>query len=373
MACAACGKQLTSTTASHQNWQRCSRCKQAFYCDAGCQRVHWKRGGHKQACKEPMACNICLDNDGPPLPIQCGCGCREEAGCTHVACRIKAAEHQGLGYHEGWHTCTTCKQRYTGAVNLGLAEALWERHRRRPVHNADRLAAQGNLASAYVAQGRFVEAERRFRNLFTTQRRLFGADCEPTIVMALNLGMVLRNQDKNIEAVAVFRDVLPRAQRVLGPEHAYALTAASGLASTLTNLGNKIEAEPLLRDTLAIQQRVLGYGDHDTLETGRALSVLLINTRRYTEAEELSRVALAQAKRTLGPEHPLTLTVANVLALVLSRQQGKAVEAEALLKDTLAMQLRVRGPDHPDTQDFAQSLQDHEELQRRIASRGDET
>ena len=49
MACSACGKHLAGTTASHQNWQKCSRCKQAFYCDADCQREHWKRGGHKHA------------------------------------------------------------------------------------------------------------------------------------------------------------------------------------------------------------------------------------------------------------------------------------------------------------------------------------
>ena len=79
MACSACGKQLAGTTASHQNWQKCGRCKQAFYCDAGCQRSHWKRGGHRQACEEPMGCSICLDNDGPPLPIQGRCGCRVEA------------------------------------------------------------------------------------------------------------------------------------------------------------------------------------------------------------------------------------------------------------------------------------------------------
>ena len=79
MVCYACGKQLARTTASHPTWQRCSRCKQAFYCDADCQREHWKCGGHKKVCKEPRGCSICLDNDGPPLPIQGGCGCREEA------------------------------------------------------------------------------------------------------------------------------------------------------------------------------------------------------------------------------------------------------------------------------------------------------
>ena len=361
MACSACGKQLAGTTASHQNWQKCSRCKQAFYCDTACQREHWKRGGHKRACKEPMGCSICLDNDGPPLAIQGGCGCREEAGCAHVACRVQAAKHQGLGFHEGWHTCTTCKQPYTGAMALGLAEALWERHRRKPARNFDRLAAQNNLANAFMAQGQSAKAEELFRGLLATHQRLFGADEEHTLVDALNLGRALTNQNKDREAEAVLRDTLPRIQRVYGPEHEHALDAARGLAVALQNQGKYSEAEPLLRDTLAMQQRVHGDGHIDTLTTRTNLATLLTNTCSYSDAEELCRGALAQARRTLGPNHPATLGTAMVLGRALQVQQGKAVEASALLKDTFARMQRVYGPDQPNTRQTARYLQ---ELQR---------
>ena len=358
MACSACGKQLAGTTASHQHWQKCSRCKQAFYCNVGCQREHWKRGGHKQACKEPMGCSICLDNDGPPLPIQGGCGCRQEAGCAHVACRVQAAEHQGLEYHEGWHTCSTCKQKYTGAMELGLAEALWARHRRKPARNHHRLDAQHLLAAAYMTHGRDAEAEELFRELMAAFQHLAGADDENTHMDALNLGMALKNQGKYSEAEAVLRDILPRMQRVLGPKHEHALHTAMALAAALQDQQKYDEAEPLLRDTLAIQRRVHGDNHYDTLTTCRTLALLLTNTRRYSEAEELLRGALAQARRTLGPEHPVTLNLAGVLGRALSRQQGKAVEAEALLADTLNVQRRVCGPDHPDTRWTAQFLQD---------------
>ena len=356
--CSACGKQLAGTTASHQNWQKCSRCKQAFYCDSDCQRVHWKRGGHKRACKEPMACSICLDNDGPPLPIQGGCGCREEAGCAHVACRVQAANHQGLGFHEGWHACTTCKQPYTGAMALGLAEALWERHRRKPARNFDRLAAQNLLAGAYEALGRNTEAADIYRELLAATLRRGGADHEHTLLAALNLGMTLSNQDKDSEAEALLRDTLPRMQRVYGPEHEHALDTARGLAAALQNQRKFTEAEPLLRDTLAMQQRVHGGAHPQTFRTCRDLATLLTNTRRYSDAEALLRGALAQARRTLGPDHPLTLNTASVLGDCLSRQQGTAVEAEALLKGNLAMLLHVQGPDHPHTRQTALCLQE---------------
>ena len=333
MACSACGKQLAGTTASHQHWQKCSRCKQTFYCDAGCQREHWTRSGHKRACKEPMSCNICLDNDG----------CRSEARCAHVACRVQAAEHQGTGFHARWHTCATCKQQYTGAMQLGLAEALWERHRRKPARNQDRLAAQNLLAAAYMAQGRDAEAAELFRGFLAAFQRLVGSDHQNTLIVAMNLGSTLQNQGKGSEAEAVLRDTLPRLQRVHGPEHGHTLSTARALAVSLQDQQKYDEAEPLLRDTLAIQRRMYGDGHLDTVETCRYLATLLTSTRGYREAEELSRGALAQARRTLGPEHPGTLSIARVLGRALSRQQDKAVEAEALLADTLALQQHVRG------------------------------
>ena len=139
--------------------KKCGRCLAVHYCDGACQREHWKRGGHKQACKERLACIICLDNEEHPLPIQCGCGCRDEAGCAHVACKAAYAAHQGPGYHTGWYECPTCKQDYTGAMQLGLAEALWARLEVRPAEDNDRLAAQNTLANAYFRAGRFAEAE----------------------------------------------------------------------------------------------------------------------------------------------------------------------------------------------------------------------
>ena len=55
VSCASCGNQQRAGTLAglRWNWQKCSRCQKAFYCNRDCQREHWKRGGHKQACKEP--------------------------------------------------------------------------------------------------------------------------------------------------------------------------------------------------------------------------------------------------------------------------------------------------------------------------------
>ena len=335
--------------------KKCGRCLAVHYCDAACQREHWKRGGHKQACKEQLACIICLDNEEHPLPIQCGCGCRDAAGCAHMACKATYAAHQGPGYHNGWFACPICKQEYTGAMELGLAESVWARLHGRPAEDAGRLHAQNNLATAYAQAGRLAEAEPLYRDVLVTRRRVDGPNHKDTLVVAGNLGNLLSNQGKHSAAEAVLRDTLERQRAALGPEHEDTLRTAGNLASALQNQGKFAEAEPLLRDTLAIQQRVLGEEHIDTLHTAGSLARLLANTGHNAAAEELSRGALAQAQRTLGPDHPRSLGIALSLATALGNQ-GQKAEDVALLMATLATQQRVLGPGHPDTQRTAQEL-----------------
>ena len=76
-------------------------------------------------------------------------------------------------------------------MKLGLAEALWARHRRMPARNQDRLAAQNLLAGAYFAQGRYAKAEELYRELLAALQLLAGADHKNTLMFALNLAMPL--------------------------------------------------------------------------------------------------------------------------------------------------------------------------------------
>ena len=349
-ACSACGKQLVVD--SRQDWRRCGRCQQAFYCETNC---HWKWGERRQACREQFACVICLDDAAHPLPIPCGCGCRGAAGCAHVVCKVACAAHQGPGYHKGWHTCPTCKQQYTGPMFVGLAEALWECLKVRPAEDDNRLAAQNCLASAYRQAGRYAKAESLYRDIQATARHVRGPNHADTLVVAGNLGNALLGQGKHSDAEAVYRDTLKRKRRVLGGEHESTLHTAGSLATALQSQGKYGEAEPVLRETLAIMRRVLGEGHENTLATARFLALLLSNTGKHAEAEELGRSALTQAQRTLGPEHPETLQIARILATALG-EQGQAKEAEALLKATVATMQRVLGTGHPVTHRAAEVL-----------------
>lgn len=155
-----------------------------------------------------LACTLCLDAQHQPPPIQCGCGCGGAAGSAHVRCKVEYAEHQAPGYHEGWYNCPTCEQGYTGAMLLGLAEALWTRCIDMPADDEDRLATQNFVAIAYGQAGRLDEAEALYRDLLATYRRLDGANKESTLAVATNLGKTLNAQGKHSEAEAMYRENL---------------------------------------------------------------------------------------------------------------------------------------------------------------------
>ena len=346
--CAHCGAEKVAAAL-----KKCTRCRAVHYCNGDCQRAHWKRGGHKQACREQFACTICLDDADYPLPIQCGCGCRHAAGCAHVACKAEYAAHRGPGFHAGWLECPTCKQNYTGAMQLGLAESLLTLLQGRATEDHGRLCAQTTLAIAFMEAGRYTQAKALYQNVLATRRRVDGPNDTNTLVVAGNLGNILLYERKYSEAEALFRDTLERQQESLGPDNENTLHTSSNLAASLQNQDKFAEAEPVLRTTLVIQQRVLGKDHLHTLGTADNLASLLVNTGQHVEAEELGRGTLAQANRTLGPEHPHSLSIACTLASSL----GQTVEAESLLMDTLAAQQRVLGPQHPQTQDTAQWLQ----------------
>jgi hypothetical protein len=66
-------------------------------------------------------CFICLDPCGSSQHLlHGGCACRGDSGFGHVACIAKAAQETN---DRMWAWCPTCKQRWTGQMELGLARA----------------------------------------------------------------------------------------------------------------------------------------------------------------------------------------------------------------------------------------------------------
>ena len=87
-------------------------------------------------------CWICCEG-GKDL-LHTGCACRGSAGLAHARCLEQAAVHDV----NRWTTCPTCRQQWTGEMEVALARARYERVRHRPADDEERLFVQQNLAVA---------------------------------------------------------------------------------------------------------------------------------------------------------------------------------------------------------------------------------
>ena len=84
-----------------------------------------KAEGSREGGSDEDVCLICFE--ASPPPIQSGCACRGPAGLAHPGCCVKAAQAlvERKDSSRWWFTCQTCKQVFTGAMRIGLANVWW--------------------------------------------------------------------------------------------------------------------------------------------------------------------------------------------------------------------------------------------------------
>jgi pentatricopeptide repeat protein len=356
--------------------KRCNGCNAVFYCSVECQRIHWKKNGHKAACKKTQArvaaamasaaggapthsgrgtateasvCIICLDVGDPP-PMQSGCGCRGDAGLAHIGCRAEAAVHKSRSRDfRGWETCATCGHAFTGRMQMGLAKAWCEAVQDFDEEDVRRQAAGMNLASTLGEMGRHAECEAKCRELRTVQRRVSGPDSLIAMHTVLILGDALCDQNKHAEAEVVLHEILPKMRSQLGAEHPSTLNALNSLAKLFSRQGKFDDALATYQDMQTIQHRVLGAENMNTMGTTMNMASTLTSLSKFQEAEVLLRELLGVQQRVLGAEHPDTLVTRYNLCLVFYEQE-KYGEAEARCREVVAAQRRVVGAEHPETQ-----------------------
>ena len=205
---------------------------------------HPKRAKADTAADEEACCVICFDSNGPL--IQSGCACRGDNGLAHVACRVKAAESQAP--EKGgcaWSECQTCKREFTGAMQLGLAQARWSKVRRGDQEDQEWQEAASmmdNLARSLQGQGKYMEAEKMQREVLRAKRRVLGAQHPNTLLTADDLAISVCKQGKKTEAEKMFRKVHAAREQVLGVEHPQTLATAGDLATILSNQGEREDA-----------------------------------------------------------------------------------------------------------------------------------
>jgi tetratricopeptide (TPR) repeat protein len=268
-----------------------------------------------------------------------GCACRgPDAGFGHLRCLVQAAEHD----QNTWDRCPTCRQDFTGELRLEMARARWEKAKKLPPQDWERLNAADRFAQALL---------------------------------------VCSGDQKG--ALPLFEEVLATSRRVDGDDDVNTLVSMNNLASLHQKMGNHELALPLFTEALKSQKRTLGTDATDTLRTVCNLAMLHLRTEHFSLALPLAEESLEARQRTLGPKHVDTLESKHNLGLLrwhmahgkylsfgaADAHKGRCDLAElklasTLLREVFLVRKPLLGQHHPLTKESTRAL---EHAERRMA------
>ncbi|KAI8627280.1 hypothetical protein F5Y19DRAFT_443795 [Xylariaceae sp. FL1651] len=232
------------------------------------------------------------------------------------------------------------EQKYRQAHELGV-KTLGTRH-------PQTLRSLDCIASMLVEQGKYAEAEQLSRQVLELRKEALGAKHPDSLTSMNNLGCAIQSQGRYTEAEQTHRQVLKVREEVLGAKHPDTLTSMNNLGDAIQSQGRFEETEQLVQHTLELSKEVLGAKHPNTLSTMNNLGFAFQLLGRYEEAGQIYRQVLELREDLLGIRHPHTLNSMRSLGF-LSETLGRYNEAEQTFRQVLDLQKEIQGAKHPDT------------------------
>jgi tetratricopeptide (TPR) repeat protein/tRNA A-37 threonylcarbamoyl transferase component Bud32 len=215
-----------------------------------------------------------------------------------------------------------------------------------PGHPGTRLI-RNNLATAYAAAGRLVEAIKLLEPALKADESIRPTHPE-TLVTRNNLAAVYTTAGRTREAIALLEATVKVEEEALGPKDPRTLSSRDNLAGAYLSAGRTREALVLCEATLKLREATRGPNHLDMLTSRNNLARAYAAAGRRREALEFDEATLQRLEATLGPTHPSTLGTRNNLALAYF-DAGRTDEALRLLEATLKAVESSHGPSHPNT------------------------
>jgi len=217
------------------------------------------------------------------------------------------------------------------------------------------------LPMIYRAQGRYQEAEKLLKTILERLRKK-AVLAERTVNARIELASLYVEQERYADANALFTEVHDIISRLPLDKHGYVRWPwyAYELAVLRTRQRRFGEAEILLREVQEILTQKLGEiaEDHpDMLKVISAFGVLRREQQRYGEAKEFLIKALEGRKTKLGKDHPSCFKSMHELAF-LYKEQGDYNKAEPLLLEAAEGRRLKLSDSHPHTQESIKNLID---------------
>ena len=309
-----------------------------------------------EACAEDtqgQTCYICMGPGDDEEGLVRGCACRGTAGFAHLSClvaqaeiMVARAEENNLGNKalnagwNRWHTCGLCEQSYHGVVACALGWACWKTYVGRPEEDLNRISAMTLLWNGLSEVGHHKNALSVGEAELSMKRRL-GASEGDLLVVQSNLASTYSRLGRFEEASRVKKKVYSECLKLNGEEHSETFRAATTYAVSLKDLQRFEESKSLMRKLMPVARRVLGEGHDVTLRMRWCYTMALFFDDGATLADLREAVSTLEdlertARRVFGGAHPTTADIERALRKArakFSAQEGdvssvcEAVEA----------------------------------------------
>ena len=245
---------------------------------------------------------------------------------AHLQCLFKIAvdatakaPDSDVAKTKSWYVCITCKQSFSGNLQLLMAKEIY-----------DRITASGD-----------------------------GSDLAGARMSAcVNYATALSQNREHAAAEKILRLTIKIAQAVGKPNAAHRMAIAQmmgNLAITVYYQSRPAESIPIYRKTLELMERCNDKSHFDTARTRMNLANALTDTGKLDDAIQLARDALETNKKNVGASHPMVIMAQANLGHMLVKA-GKAEDAVPLLRESLTLCRRVLGPAHSEIPRTARSL-----------------
>ena len=259
-----------------------------------------------------------------------GCSCRGTAGLAHVSCLAEQAkilvaevEENNLGANamisrwRRWYTCSLCEQEYHGVVRCALGWACWKTYVGRPEAGWPRQLAMCQLGNGLAAAQRHADALSVQEAELSTLRRI-GVTEDAILGVQGNLASTYSRLGRYEEALRLRRVVYSGTLRLSGEESEETLREAGNYANLLNQVKRFGEVKTLMCKTLPVARRVLSESNKLTLKMRWNYAMALYRDDGATlddfrEAATTLEETTQAARRVLGGAHPVVASIENSL------------------------------------------------------------
>jgi tetratricopeptide (TPR) repeat protein len=235
------------------------------------------------------------------------------------------------------------------------AEALYNevftlRSKELGTNHVDTLLVHSDLATMYLARGKWIEAEVSLREVVRQSVAVLGVHHPHSIFVRGNYASALQNNSKLSEAEKEQETVLGASMIIYGESNIDTFTSISNLMSIYNDgcFVHQKSGEHLTRTERATQtaEKLLGLNSTLTLKMLTCLAQAYIVRGAYQQANDILDKAINESEKNKGKTHPDTISMRGTVIHVLY-EQDKLKEAESLSLLLLADMDEQENLDYP--------------------------